>query len=95
MAINKKIDVSKKAKPTGLRFKGSHKKLGSLYYKRPEKVLSEKELKKYEHKGLVYYEPRLNKGDASYSKKFEFGGILQSELNNWLNEKISWSDFGL
>lgn len=89
MALNKRIDFSKKAKPTGLRFKGSHEKLKSKYYKRPERVLSEKGLEKAKHDGLVYYDPRLTKGDMRQTDKFAQGGILDWA---WLNQKLTLSE---
>ena len=85
--LNKKIDLSKKAKPTGLRFKGSHKKLGSKYYKRPERVLSAGQLHDQIKKGLVYYEPRLSKGDVRQHSRFAKGGIIGGFIS-WLNEKF-------
>lgn len=94
MSINKAIDVSKKAKPTGYRFKGSHKKLGSRYYRRPENVLSAEALAKAKHSGLVVYEPRLNKGDLSQKRRFNAGGIVES-VKSFLSKKVTLSDLGL
>jgi len=87
MSLNKKIDLSKKAKPTGYRFKGSHKKLGSKYYKRPERVLGEKAFHDQLKKGLVYYEPRMSKGDVSQSSRFGHGGVIGGFFK-WLTEKF-------
>lgn len=87
--LNKKIDLSKKAKPTGYRFKGTHNELKSKYYKRPERVLSEKQLHNQLKKGLVYYEPRLTKGDIRQDSKFARGGVVNfGWLWSWLNQKF-------
>lgn len=94
MSSNKKIDISKKAKPTGYRFKGNHKKLGSRYYQRPENVLSAKEFEKAKHSGLVVYEPRLNKGDLSPRSRYEHGGAIkdQYEGKSIMNVWESWDE---
>lgn len=74
--LNKRIDVSKKAKPSGWRFKGSHKDLKSKYYKRPQRELGPRQLENAKESGLVYYEPRLSKGDMRHQDRFEKGGSL-------------------
>lgn len=89
--INKAIDIRKKAKPAGWRFKGDHKKLGSRYYKRPENVLSAAALDRAKHSGLVVYEPRLNKADLSQKKRFEEGGMIES-IKSFLNKKVTLAD---
>lgn len=91
MALNKKIDKSKKAKPVGLRFRGTHKQLGDKYYKHPERVLGERALHNAEAKGLVYYEPRLSKGDVNQTHRFEKDRPLGIHV---INQGISAGKFG-
>lgn len=87
--LNKRIDTSKKAKPTGLRFKGSKKKLGSKYYKRPERVLTAKGLERAKDSGVVYLENRLSKGDMRQHERFEHGGTIAA---SFLTKKVSLKD---
>lgn len=89
--LNKKIDFSKRAKPTGLRFKGSHKKLGSKYYKRPERVLSAQGLERAKESGVVYLDNRLTKGDMRQSDRFAHGGIIKS-VTDFFTGKTSLHD---
>lgn len=89
--MDKKRDISRKAKPTGYRFKGSHKKLGSKYYQRPQNVLSASEFREEKHKGLIAYEPRNTKGDIHPRSYYEYGGEVGSifaKIKNWLNSPI-------
>lgn len=90
-SINKAIDVSKKAKPAGWRFKGDHKKLGKRYYQRPQNVLTAAKLDRAKHSGLVVYEPRLNKADLSQKKRFEKGGLIET-VKSFLNKKVTLED---
>ena len=89
--LKKKVDVSKREKPTGLRFKGTKKALGKKYFLRPERILGERALANAKHKGLVYYEPRLSKSDMRQDRKFAQGGIIASAIN-FLNKKVTLSD---
>lgn len=94
------LDKDRKAKPTGYRFKTKgvkalHKKDGdlnkkgkALYFKRPEKVLTEEEIAKYKRKPdgsyesdvkQLYHERRDNRkhSDDNLKKKFKKGGKVK------------------
>ncbi len=88
---DKAIDLSKKAKPSRWRFKGNHEKLGKLYYKRPENVLSAAALDRAKHSGLVVYEPRLSKSDMSQQKRYSTGGLVET-IKSFLSEKVKLED---
>lgn len=87
--LNKTIDKSKRAKPRGWRFKGSHAKLGSRYYKQPSRVLSSDEFERAKNRGLVTYEPRLGKADANQANRFSLGGFIDMDF---LTTKVSFAE---
>lgn len=87
--LNKTIDKSKRAKPTGWRFKGKKAKLGDKYYKQPRRVLSEEGFERAKNRGLVTYEPRLGKSDSNQANRFDIGGLIDMDF---LTTRVSFME---